>query len=51
MYPSPFTPVTIERAMEKIIAALNSSLCDKDKLKTIQTYSDAWLYGKQEPLP
>lgn len=51
MYPSPFIPISIERAMERIIAALNSSLSDKDKLKTIQTYSEAWLYGKAEPWP
>lgn len=51
MYPSPFIPMTIERAMQCIVAALNSSQSDKDKLRTIQIYSDAWLYGKREPTP
>lgn len=51
MYPSPYVPITIELAMQRIIAALNSSLSDKEKLRTIQTYSEAWLYGKMEPLP
>ena len=48
-YVSPYAPFTADRALQRIIATLNSAQTDKDKLKTIQTLTEAWFYGKKEP--
>lgn len=50
MYPQPtMLPIGLERAMQRIIGVLNSSQSDKDKLRRIELFTDAWLYGKPEP--